>query len=125
MKIYFQVNEFYKNLEDCRISIHKEGYIQKGYHEEYNNKRLKEEFGYIELVSYNKDYMEVATVYVIDYMRGRGYGRRLYNRAVEHVKSKGCIGLISRDIWRNKKSNWIWQGTPFITIDGDKWNFMS
>jgi len=65
--------------------------------------------GYIRLdmISY-REYAFVDDIFVASEYRGKGYGKSLYNRALQFAKRKGKEALASDDFMRNANSQKVW-----------------
>lgn len=72
-------------------------------------KQLDGCIGYIrlDLQSY-AEYAFVDDIYVASEYRGKGYGKNLYNRALQFAKRKGKEALASDDFMRNANSQKVW-----------------
>lgn len=141
--IYFDTVK-YGNIMQIRIL--KSGYVNKDY---YNTTWMPtppignniEEFGIIELGNVNfkhvmdssvdsvKKYAEIFMVKLDEPMRKQGYGRVLYNRALDEAIALGLDGLASEDCLRNDVAERLYKncrsieyrGSTFTIYEKQKW----
>jgi len=72
-------------------------------------KQLEGCVGYIRLnMDSYREYAFIDDIFVASEYRGKGYGKSLYNRALQFAKRKGKEALASDDFMRNANSQKVW-----------------
>lgn len=105
-KEYFTTKKFGSGT--FRIS-----YRQRGYVSDHTSKFTeKDEFGMVLLTPIYRlddEYLEVRDIYLDDDFIGKGFGKNLYQKALEIAKKNGYKGIASDTTSRSENANRFWK----------------